>query len=283
MEFTTLLSVQELYASLGDPNLVILDCRFTLGDGGRGYQDYLRGHIPGAIYAHLDDDLCGSIVPGVTGRHPLPSVDRMAEKFSGWGIDAQVQVVVYDDWPEVGLPVAARLWWMLRYSGHKKVAVLDGGWGKWLSQSYPVQTAVESRPERVFSPNIQPQLLASTDQVDRFRRSQGFCVVDSRSADRYRGENETIDPVAGHIPGAISLPFAGTLSSSGTFHSRDDLRMIYQSGLGKIPAEQVVFYCGSGVTAAVNVLAMAHAGLGDARLYAGSWSEWITDPSRPID
>lgn len=283
MEFTTLISVQELSANLQELNWAIFDCRFTLGDGGRGFQDYLGGHIPGAIYAHLDDDLCGPIHPGVTGRHPLPSVEQMVEKFSSWGIDAHVQVVAYDDWPGVGLPVAARLWWMLRYAGHHKVAVLDGGWGKWLAESYPVQTAVESRPGRSFDPHIQPQLLASSTEVERIRLQNDYCLVDSRSADRYRGENESIDPVAGHIPGAISLPFADTLSPSGTFHSRDDLRMIYLSKLGKIPADQVIFYCGSGVTAAVNVLAMAHAGLGDTRLYTGSWSEWITDPTRPVE
>ncbi len=283
MEYKTLISVPELSAHFDDPNWAIIDCRFTLGNGERGYQDYLRGHIPGAIYAHLDNDLCCPIIPGVTGRHPLPSVEQMVDKFSAWGIDARVQVVAYDDWPGVGLPVAARLWWMLRYSGHMKVAVLDGGWVNWLSESFPVQTMVGKRPGRLFDPHIQPGLLAGSDEVEKIRLAQGFCVADARSADRYRGENETIDPVAGHIPGAVSLPFANNLSSQGTFHSQADLREIYETALGTLPAERVVFYCGSGVTAAVNVLGIAHAGLGTARLYAGSWSEWITDPSRPVE
>ena len=144
MKFTTLISCLELSTHLSDLDWAIIDCRFTLGNRDRGYQDYLRGHISGAIYAHLDDDLCAPIIPGVTGRHPLPSVEKMVDRFSGWGLDSQVQVVAYDDWPQVGLPVAARLWWMLRYLGHENVAVLDGGWPRWVSEGLPVNSALES-------------------------------------------------------------------------------------------------------------------------------------------
>jgi thiosulfate/3-mercaptopyruvate sulfurtransferase len=135
----------------------------------------------------------------------------------------------------------------------------------------------------LFDIHLHPGLLAGSEEVEKIRLAQGFCVADARSADRYRGENETIDPIAGHIPGAVSLPYANNLSSQGIFHSQADLREIYETALGTVPAERVVFYCGSGVTAAVNVLGLAHAGMGDARLYAGSWSEWITDPSRPVE
>jgi thiosulfate/3-mercaptopyruvate sulfurtransferase len=282
MDFTTLITCEELSTHLDDPDWAVFDCRFTLGNAERGLQDYLQGHIPGAIYAHLEDDLCGPIIPGVTGRHPLPPVDQIAQKFSSWGLDSNVQVVAYDDWPQVGLPVAARLWWMLRWLGHENVAVLDGGWIKWIADRLPTQTTVGRRSARKFNPEVRLDYLADSDDVNRIRLNPGYRLFDSRSADRYRGENETIDPVAGHIPGALSLPFASTVNPQGTFLSRQELRDHFGGEISELPADKVVFYCGSGVTAAVNVLAMAHAGLGDARLYVGSWSEWITDPSRPV-
>lgn len=283
MEFNTLIRVHNLFDHLNDADWAVFDCRFTLGDPQRGENDYMRGHIPGAIYAHLDDDLCSTIIPGTTGRHPLPSIEQMVEKLSEWGVDSGMQVVAYDDWPQVGLPVAARLWWMLRYLGHRKVCVLEGGWRRWVSSGLPEQTSVESRPKRLFAANIRPELLASSREMDEMRQDYRYRVVDARSQDRYRGENETIDPVAGHIPGAISLPFTGNITPDGDFLSQADLRVKYKESFGDVPADRITFYCGSGVTAAVNVLALAHAGLGDARLYAGSWSEWITDPARPVE
>jgi thiosulfate/3-mercaptopyruvate sulfurtransferase len=283
MAYTTLISVGELTAHLYDPDWAIIDCRFTLGDTERGVQDYLRGHIPGALYAHLDNDLCAPIVAGVTGRHPLPSVEEMAAKFAGWGIDENVQVIAYDDWPQIGLAVSARLWWMLRYLGHEKVAVLDGGWVRWVNEGLPIQTVVEPRKQRMFTPDIHPEFIASSEDVDKFRQTADHLVIDARSVDRYRGENETIDPVAGHIPGAISLPYTCNINPEGIFLSQQDLQEMYRDKLGNLPPDRIAFYCGSGVTAAVDVLAMAHAGLGEARLYAGSWSEWITDAARPVE
>lgn len=283
LTFSTLISVTDVLPHLSDPDWAIIDCRFSLENPGRGRQDYLSAHIPGAIYANLDKDLSAPVLPGQTGRHPLTTVEELAQRFSEWGIDSSVQVVAYDDYPNIGLSTAPRLWWMLRWLGHERVAVLDGGWFCWVSQGLPFQAGVVNRTPRRFIPSVQPQLLADSALVDRIRLDPSARLLDSRSADRYRGENETIDPVAGHIPGAISAPYAENVGQDGLFLPPDALRARFESLTKGTPADRVVFYCGSGVTAANNVLAFAHAGLGDARLYAGSWSEWITDPKRPVE
>jgi len=282
MDYKTIIAAELLAEHLQDDNLVIIDCRFTLGDDLRGTSDYQQAHIPGAVYAHLDNDLCGSIIPGKTGRHPLPDVDLLVDRFSRWGISSEVQVVAYDDWPGNGIPVAARLWWSLRWLGHEKAAVLDGGWDGWTQAGYPISRGTEEQSRAVFVPLRKPDLFAGSTLVDSMRQDPVSRVVDSRSSDRYRGENETIDTVAGHIPGAISLPYQDNFDAGGLFHPASKLRKKFRDILGDTPASDVAFYCGSGVTAAVNVLAMAHAGLGDARLYVGSWSEWITDTRRPV-
>lgn len=283
MTFTTLISVDELFTHLHDPDWAIIDCRFSLENPRRGRQDYLAAHLPGAVYASLDEDLSAPVVPGQTGRHPLPSIEKLTHLFSGWGIDSEVQVVVYDDYPNLGLSTAPRLWWMLRWLGHERVAVLDGGWFRWVSQGLPLQAGVVTRPPRQFTPKVQPHLLADSDLVDRMRLDSTARLLDSRSADRYRGENETLDPVAGHIPGAICAPYGENVGADGLFLPQETLQARFSQLIGDVPPDRVVFYCGSGVTAANNVLAFAHAGLGDARLYAGSWSEWITDPKRPVE
>ena len=279
MSFTTLITPDELAANLDNPDWVVIDCRFVLTDVNQGRLDYEAGHIAGAVYAHLDDDLSGPIIPGKTGRHPLPAVGAFAETLSRWGVDAATQVVSYD---AMGGAIASRLWWMLRWLGHSSVAVLDGGWSGWQKAAGPIQSGIETRPARQFSPRLWADLAVDAEAVSSLRNDSAYCLVDSRSADRYRGENESLDPVGGHIPGAVSLPFGGNLAGDGTFLPAADLEARFRARLGDSPAENIVFYCGSGVTAAHNVLAMAHAGLGDARLYPGSWSEWITDPDRPV-
>jgi thiosulfate/3-mercaptopyruvate sulfurtransferase len=220
------------------------------------------------------------VIPGQTSRHPLPSIDSLAQTFSRWGIDEQVQVVVYDD---TGGAMAARLWWLLRWLGHDAVAVLDGGWPRWQSEGYPARNGVESRASRVFTPRLRPPLLADAAEVLAVRDDPAYCLLDARSADRYRGENEPFDPVAGRIPGAISAPYTENLGPEGCFRPVEELQTWFQNLLGDTPSERTIVYCGSGVTAAHNLLALAHAGLGEGRLYAGSWSEWITDPERPIE
>ncbi|MFZ6027972.1 MAG: sulfurtransferase [Chloroflexota bacterium] len=277
--FTTLITPLELAAHLDDPNWIVVDCRFSLADTGRGRAAYEQAHVAGAIYAHLNDDLSSTVIPGVTGRHPLPAPEAAAAAFGRLGISPGMQVVAYDDMG--GALAAARLWWMLRWLGHEAVAVLDGGWQRWLGENLPTRRSIETRPLQAFTAQMRPELMVNAAQVDAMRQDPAARLLDARTADRYRGENETIDPVAGHIPGAVSAPFIENLTSAGTFAPREQLQARYRALLGNIPAESVAVYCGSGVTAIHNLLAMKVAGLGDARLYPGSWSEWITNPERP--
>jgi thiosulfate/3-mercaptopyruvate sulfurtransferase len=279
MAYTTLISAAELAEHLDDPAWVVVDCRFELADTERGRRDYRARHIPGALYAHLDEDLSGPVIPGQTGRHPLPEIEAFASTLGGWGIGDGGQVVAYDD---ASGGIAARLWWLLRWLGHDEVAVLDGGWAFWSTQGLPSRAGLESKPARRFQARPRPELLVTTATVERLRRKGRPGLFDSRTADRYRGENETIDPIAGHIPGAVSAPYPDNLGPDGQFLPKEMLRARFQALLGDVPAGQAVFYCGSGVTAAQNLLALAHAGLGQARLYGGSWSQWIVDPRRPV-
>jgi thiosulfate/3-mercaptopyruvate sulfurtransferase len=280
MTYTTLISTAELALHLTDPDWVVFDCRFSLADPERGRHDYTQAHIPGALYAHLNKDLSSPIIPGVTGRHPLPSIEYISARFAAWGIDDQVQVVVYDD---SGGGMAARLWWLLRWLGHDAVALLDGDWRKWKSEGRVVSNTTESRPARSFVPRLRSELLITTTEVESKVHETGYKLFDSRTAERYRGENETIDPIAGHIPGAISAPYPDNLNPDGTFQSQAELRARFTALLGGVSADHTAFYCGSGVTAAQNILVLKHVGLGDAKLYAGSWSEWITDSKHPIE
>ncbi|MCB9076138.1 MAG: sulfurtransferase [Anaerolineaceae bacterium] len=279
MTYTTLISAEELAEQLFEPGWVVVDCRFVLTDVDRGRQDYQASHIAGAVYAHLDEDLSGPIIPGQTGRHPLPDIDKLARALSGWGIDQKTQVVAYDGG---GGGIAARLWWLLRWLGHNAVAVLDGGWANWPQFGYPVRSGIEANTAKTFTPRPRPELIFDAEAVEKIRTDPAYRLGDARGADRFRGENETLDPVAGHIPGAISLPFAANLGPDQRFLPVEKLKERFQAALEETPAEHTVFYCGSGVTAAHNVLAMVHAGRGEARLYPGSWSEWITEKKRPV-
>lgn len=279
MPYTTLISPTELSQHLDDPDWVIVDCRFSLDDTEQGRRDYQQAHLPGAVYAHLDEDLSGPIIPGRTGRHPLPDVETAVRTFSNWGIDDGVQVVAYDGGNS---SMAARLWAMLRWLGHPAVAVLDGGWTRWHGEGRSTRSGSESRLPRRFIPRPRPELLFDVAGVEAIRTNPAWRLFDSRSGESYRGEKPGYDPIAGHIPGALSAPYADNLAPDNCFLPLEQLRARFESLLGDAPVEQVVFYCGSGVTAAHNLLALAHAGLGEARLYVGSWSDWITDPDRPI-
>jgi thiosulfate/3-mercaptopyruvate sulfurtransferase len=281
MDFKTLISTSELAEHLEDPDWVILDCRFSLAEVGKGRRDYQEAHISGALYAHLDEDLSAPKIPGVTGRHPLPSVEAAARTFANWGIDLNIQVVCYDD--VGGALAAARAWWMLRWLGHEAAAVLDGGWQKWIAEARPTRSGSESRRPGILFPQPRPEMIAETAEVVRLCLEHSGCLFDARAVERYHGQNETIDPVAGHIPGAVSAPYFDNLNPDLTFRTTAALRTHYLQLLGNIPAGQAVVYCGSGVTSAHNILAMLHAGLDEARLYAGSWSEWITDPGRQVE
>lgn len=280
MTYTTLVTTQELAQHLSDSNWAVIDCRFSLTDPDRGEKDYRQSHIPGAAYAHLDRDLSAQVILGVTGRHPWLSHEAATSLFSSLGIDQDVQVVAYDD--AGGALAAVRVWWMLRWLSHTKVAILDGGWQKWIVEGLPSLPGNEIRLPRKFVGLPRPEMFISTQQVEQFRLDPSYLILDARANDRYHGKNETIDPVAGHIPGAVNAPYMDNLAPDGTLRPADELRQLYSGLLGKIPAEKAVFYCGSGVTSILNLLALYHAGLGEGRLYAGSWSEWITDRKRPV-
>ncbi|MEZ4826224.1 MAG: sulfurtransferase [Bacteroidia bacterium] len=277
MTYTTLISPQQLNALLPGEAVVIVDCRFNLADTGWGENEYRQSHIPGAVYAHLDRDLSSPVITGKTGRHPLPDPENLIHLFSGWGIGNQTQVIAYD---QAGGGIAARLWWLLRWLGHDQVAVLDGGWAKWVQAGYPVSDLPASSSASVFNAQIRNEYIAD---IEEFTSShQTYLLIDARENPRYLGETEPIDPVAGHIPGARSLPFAGNIGENGYFLPPEQLRKRFMEVLGNIRHEKSITYCGSGVTACHNLLAMAHAGLGMGKLYPGSWSEWITDPARPV-
>lgn len=279
--YTVLLSTDELAQLLDDPNVVIVDCRFALDDPAAGRQAYLESHIPGAVYAHLDKDLSGPIISGRTGRHPLPTAGDFAETLSLWGIDGDSQVIAYDSSSGV---YAGRLWWMLRWMGHDKVAVLDGDWRHWQAGKHPTASGLEEREESIFIPNLQPQLQVDAVALLANIESKQSRVFDVRDADRYAGKPSPMDPVSGHIPGAHSAFFGGNLGEDGKFLSPDELRARYDELLDGTPVDETIFYCGSGVSLHHNLLAMEHAGLGrGARVYIGSWSDWITDESRPVE
>jgi len=276
--FTTLVDTDTLGRHLSDPRWIVVDCRFTLTDTGAGRRAWAAGHVPGARYAHLDEDLSGPVTPR-TGRHPLPDPAALARTLGAWGIDASKQVVVYDD--SFGA-MAARLWWLLRWLGHDAVALLDGGYPKWLREKKPVTAEAPVVHPTAFRPRVNDTLRVNADFVEQARRDPAFTVLDARAEERFRGEVEPLDKVAGHIPGAVNAPYEDNLDVSGEFLSSEELRERYLDLLGGVVPDQAIHMCGSGVTACHNVLAMEHAGLPGARLYAGSWSEWIADPDRPV-
>jgi len=279
----TLIEPAALAAHLADPDWAILDCRFELARPEWGALAWAAGHIPNALYAHLDQDLSGPRT-ALTGRHPLPAIAALSATFGRWGIDKEVQVVAYDQ--GVGA-YAARLWWLLRWLGHPQVAVLDGGIGSWERAGLPLEAAATVRAPRHFTAAPAEELVVRTPALAQalaagaLRRGE-LTLVDARSADRFAGENETLDPVAGHIPGARNHPFSGNLDAGGRFLAVPELRRRWADTLRGRPAATLIAMCGSGVTACHNLLALEAAGLPGARLYAGSWSEWIRDPARPV-
>ena len=259
------------------PELVIVDCRFQLNDKAAGRRAYAAGHVPGAHYADLEQDLSGPIVPGVTGRHPLPELSVLTRKLRAWGVRSSARVLVYDD---AGGAMAARLWWLLRWLGHDDVFVCDGGYQAWLAAGGEPTLVVPPASDGDFEPRPREGLVVTAAEVAN--RPASTLLLDARARERYRGEVEPIDAVAGHIPGAVCVPFGENLAPGGGFADRAELAKRYQGIVGDTAAENVVVYCGSGVTACHDILAAEHAGLGFFRLYAGSYSEWIADGTRPV-
>jgi thiosulfate/3-mercaptopyruvate sulfurtransferase len=277
VKYTTLISPAELAALLPDPASVIVDCRHNLADVDAGERAYRAAHIPGAQFMHMDRDLSGART-GVNGRHPLPRIVDLVAIFSRAGIDDSKQVIAYDQnngmW-------AARLWWLLQWLGHPAAAVLDGGLDRWIAEGRSL-TADEPHVEPATFIARQPSPTASAGEIMEHLDDGALTVIDARAPERYRGDVEPIDPVAGHIPGAVNRPYSANLTAQGVFKPALQLRAEFQTLLKESPPESVVHQCGSGVTACHNVLAMSIAGLPGSRLYPGSWSEWIAAPERPI-
>ncbi len=275
---STILSAKEAYDHLYDPRWVFVDCRFDLGNSAWGFEDYQRGHIPGAIYADLNIDLSGP-VSDHTGRHPLPNPEEFIGRLESWGIDLNKQVVVYDH--DSGA-YAARLWWLLRTYGHEAVAVLDGGLPAWIAAGYPLVEGVERKKTTIFEGYPDPNQWVTSREVELLLQDPSFVFIDARAPERFRGEQEPIDPVAGHIPGAVNRFHGENISDDGFFLPAEILRQAFEAIGGDLPPDHLIVYCGSGVTSCHHLLAMEIAGLYGARLYVGSWSEWIRDPKRPI-
>jgi thiosulfate/3-mercaptopyruvate sulfurtransferase len=276
--FKTLIDPATLAANIDDPGWVVIDCRFDLADPPKGEQLYLASHVPGARYAHLDRDLSGTKT-GRNGRHPLPTPDEMRARFGALGVGPDAQVVVYD--ADSGMH-ASRLWWMLRYMGHDAVALLDGGFARWVREGDPTRAGLESSAPSVFEGAPREGWRLDAAAVMRGLDTPGQVLVDARAEPRFRGDHEPLDAKPGHIPGARNFFFQRNLTEDKVFRSADDLRADWLALLGGTPPQQVVMYCGSGVTACHNLLAMEYAGLHGARIYPGSWSEWSSDPQRPV-
>lgn len=278
MAYTTLITAPELLAlQAAGTALVLLDCSFDLAAPEAGAQAYAAGHLPGALYAHLDRDLAGAKT-GHNGRHPLPERAALAATVGAWGVAPGVQVVTYDS---MGGPYAARAWWLLRWLGHTPVAVLDGGPAAWRAAGGSFSTAAPAPQARPPYPAGAPAM--PTIDADRLQAGlQQLRILDARAGERFRGEVEPLDPVAGHIPGATLRFFKDNLGEGGRFKPAAQLRAEFEALLAGAPGTAVVQQCGSGVTACHNLLAMAHAGLGHTTLYPGSWSEWCSSPSRPV-
>lgn len=278
MDYETLIDVATLRSRLSDPLMRVIDCRFELGQPESGRSLYLQGHIPGALYAHLDEDLAAPRTPW-SGRHPLPDPANLATTFSRLGIDADVQVVAYDD---SGGAYAARLWWLLRWLGHRRVAVLDGGFSAWKAAGLPALIAASSVAARRFEPSASDTQHVSADDLADLLATQRCVLLDARSAERFEGRIEPLDPRAGHVPGAQSFHFARNLNADGQFLPSAQLAEQFRRALRGRPPASVIAMCGSGVTACHNLLALEIAGLTGGRLYAGSFSEWSRDAARPI-
>jgi thiosulfate/3-mercaptopyruvate sulfurtransferase len=273
--YTTLIDVATV-ASLRD--CVVFDCRFDLANTSWGETEFAAAHIPGAQYLHLDRDLSGPVTAS-SGRHPLPDPDTIARRLGAAGVDAQCQVVAYD---QGSAAYAARLWWLARWIGLTNVAVLDGGIAAWRAAGLALETEIRAPRPRTLEARVVEDSTTSATELEQSVRRPGTLLLDARGAERFAGRNETLDTIAGHVPGARNHPFLGNLGADGRFLPARELRRRFDVLRGALPPASIVSMCGSGVTACQTLLALEHAGLPGAKLYPGSWSEWIRDPVRPV-
>ena len=280
MPLAQLISAPALHARLQEPNLVLLDCRFALEDPSYGARSHAEGHLPGAHFAYLERDLSAPVVKGVTGRHPLPDPRNLVDKLRSWGIDNDSTIVLYDDGPGA---FAARAWWLLAWLGKRDGEnILDGGLKAWHGAGFPLSLDAVVKPRGNLEGKLDKRLMVDAEHLQKRLGDPGLTLIDARARPRFRGEVEPIDPVAGHIPGAQCAAFSENLDSSGRFLPAEQLKQRFAEKLAGRSPDELVAYCGSGVTACHNLFAMGLAGYPLGKLYAGSWSEWINDPARGI-
>lgn len=276
--YTTIISTDELASILTAPGIILVDCRFDLMDPDWGECEYQQLHIPGAVYVNLDKDLSGSKSQS-TGRHPLPALEDVVQTFSRLGINNNSQVIAYD---ATSGSFAARLWFMLNWLGHSRVAVLDGGFPKWHAEGKPIEEGINQNPPGNFTGSPDSSMIVTSVEMEKIHLDPEWKIIDARSAERYAGETEPIDPVAGHIPNAVNRFHGLNITSQGIYNSPAQLRKEFNALINNTDPDKVVVYCGSGVTSCHHLIAMKIAGLKPAKLYAGSWSEWIRNPAHPI-
>ncbi len=278
MSYQTIISIDDLNQNLSNDNWYIFDCRFSLKDPNEGFNKFNQGHIPGAQFANMDNDL-SSPKSESSGRHPLPNPDIFIQKLRDWGVNNDSQIVCYDD---VSGAYAARMWWLLYWLGHQDVAVLDGGIEKWIEKNFPIETEVKQRSLGSFSGMANDDMWVDIGFVEQQLEQGQITLLDARPATRFTAEDQKTDPVPGHIPGAINYPFADNLDQQGMLLPAEELRQRFTQIFATNQQKQIINMCGSGVTACHNLLAMNIAGFPMPRLYVGSWSEWIRDQNRPV-
>ena len=278
MSYKTIISADNLMKNINNKEFIIFDCRCDISDSSYGVNAYNEGHIENSIFVDVDHDLASEKTAN-SGRHPLPDPQLLSEKLSQWGMTNNKQAIVYDD---AGGAFASRMWWILKWLGHTNVAVLDGALGAWMSNGGKLSTKPTIFERHVFNPSIKNDMHVSIKDVEEAQYKMSKLILDARSKERYLGIKDEVDPIAGHIPGAISHPLGKNLDKNGHFRSPEELRLNFNKLIGDTASSDIISMCGSGITACHNILALEISGINGVPLYVGSWSEWITDKSRPI-
>ena len=278
MSYKTIISAKDLIKNLNNENLIIFDCRCDIKESSYGIEAYKEGHIENSIFVDVDHDLASEKTVN-SGRHPLPDPELLSEKLSQWGMSNNKQAVIYDD---AGGAFAGRMWWILKWLGHSNVAVLDGALGAWISNGGKLTTKETIFERDVFSSRTKDDMHVSVEEVEDAQYKMNKLIIDARSKERYLGIKDMVDPIAGHIPGAISHPLGLNLDKNGHFKSASELKHNFNKIIGDSESSDIISMCGSGITACHNILALEICGIKDVPLYVGSWSEWITDKKRPI-
>ena len=278
MSYKTTISEKDLKNNISNNDFIIFDTRCDIKDSGYGIDSYTEGHIENSIFVDVDTDLASEKQQG-SGRHPLPKVETFCDKLSHWGMDNNKQVVIYDD---AGGAFAGRMWWMLRWLGHEDVAVLDGGLNSWVKNGNKLITSPTLFKKSYFEPAINNEMIATLRDVENAQHVLNTVLLDARSKERYEGISDPVDPIAGHVPGAISHPLGTNLDRTGKFKDKEELKHNFDKISHDLKEKEIISMCGSGITACHNILALEIAGIKSAKLYVGSWSEWITDPNRTV-